>query len=405
MWQPGKGSKSNRMNMVKKLVFFNNSLNHHQVNVADELYKLLGDDYAYVCTIDPNIAGLKGGSDYSTRPYCIIAASSSDNYKKAMSLALEAEVCVFGAESLSFAIERAKNNPKGLSFELGERWLKRGWINVLSPRFRTWWLAYMRYFRKANFYKLCASAFAAGDHYKLHTYRGKCFKWGYFTHVEEDFDVEASMLDVSTSEITPLMWCGRFLMLKHPELPVQMAKKLKEKGYRFILSIYGDEGNAAKHDSVYPKKKLEALIGELGVSDCVQLMGSRPNEDILEAMRKNAIFLFTSDRYEGWGAVANESMANGCVLVASDAIGSTPYLIKEGFNGLSFKSCDVFSLTKKVEWLLSHTSDLKQMRNNAIRVMRDIWSPKHAAESLLKLIDDLKQGKDVCVKDGPASIA
>lgn len=391
--------------MVKKLVFFNNSLNHHQVNVADELYKLLGDDYAYVCTIDPNKAGLKGGSDYSTRPYCIIAASSPDNYLKAMSLAHNAEVCVFGAESLPFAIERAKNSPECLSFELGERWLKRGWVNVLSPRFRTWWIAYMRYFRKANFYKLCASAFAAGDHYKLHTYRGKCFKWGYFTNVDEDIDVEASMLDVSTSEITPLMWCGRFLMLKHPELPVQMAKKLKEKGYRFILSMYGDEGNAAKHDSVYPKKKLEALIGELGVSDCVQLMGIRPNEDILEAMRRSAIFLFTSDRYEGWGAVANESMANGCVLVASDAIGSTPYLVKEGYNGFTFESCDVNSLTAKVEWLLTHTDELKKMELNARNTMIEVWSPKNAAKNLLKLISDLQFGHSCSVKIGPASLA
>ena len=391
--------------MIKKLVFFNNSLNHHQVNVADEFYKLLGNDYAYVCTIDPEKAGLKGGSDYSTRPYCIIAASSSDNYNKAMSLALEAEVCVFGAESLSFAIERAKNNPKGLSFELSERWLKRGWINVLSPRFRTWWMAYMRYFRKANFYKLCASAFAAGDHYKLHTYRGKCFKWGYFTHVEEDFDVEASKQDASTSEITPLMWCSRFLMWKHPELPVLMAAKLKAKGYKFHIDMYGDEGNAAKHDAVYPRKKLEELIARLNVTDCVSLMGNRPNAEVLEAMSKSAIFLFTSDRYEGWGAVANESMANGCVLVASDAIGSTPYLIKGGYNGFMFESGDVNSLTAKVEWLLNHDDEMKQMELNARNTMVEVWSPKNAAKNFLQLLRDLQFVRSCSVKSGPASLA
>lgn len=393
------------MNMVKRLVFFNNSLNHHQVNVADEFYKLLGNDYAYVCTIDPNKVGLKGGSDYSTRPYCIIAASSSDNYNKALSFAHEAEVCVFGAESLSFAIERAKNNPRGLSFELGERWLKRGWVNVLSPRFRTWWLAYMRYFRKANFYKLCASAFAAGDHYKLHTYKGKCFKWGYFTQVCEDFDVEASTLDASKSEITPLMWCSRFLIWKHPELPVLMAAKLKAKGYKFHVNMYGDEGNAAKHDAVYPRKKLEELITKLNVGDCVSLMGNRPNNEILEAMRRSAIFLFTSDRYEGWGAVANEAMSNGCALVGSNCIGSIPYLIEYRRNGLIFKSEDVDSLTECVRELLDNHSQLESMRKEAVNTMQTLWSPMVAAQHLLQLIDDLINDRPCPIKVGPCSKA
>jgi len=388
-----------------KLVFFNNCLNHHQVNVADEFYKLLGDNYAYVATVACNKAGLKGGVDYSTQPYCILAGDSEEAKRHALELAKNAEVCVFGAESLNYAIERAKSNPSGLSFELSERWLKRGWINVLSPRLRKWWLAYQRYFRKANFYKLNASAFAAADHLKLHTYKGRMFKWGYFTHVDEDFDVEASIMDASTSEITPLMWCSRFLTLKHPELPVLMAKELKDKGYKFMLSMYGDEGNAAKHDGVYSRKKLEALIAELKVGDCVQLMGNRPNNEIIQAMRKNAIFLFTSDSHEGWGAVANESLSCGCVLVGSDAIGSVPYLVENGFNGFKFRSGDADDLTNKVEYLLSHKAELKSMRVNAHERMVDVWGPKHAAYSFLKLISDLQFGCSCSIKTGPCSIA
>lgn len=40
---------------------------------------------------------------------------------------------------------------------------------------------------------------------------------------------------------------------------------------------------------------------------------------------------------KGWEAVANEAMSNGCVLAAADTIGSTPYLIKEGVTGFSFR--------------------------------------------------------------------
>lgn len=164
-----------------KLVFFSNSLNHHQVNVADEFYKILGQEYAFVTTIDTRKVELKGGVDYSSRPYCIKAGNEEEAHRKAMQLARTAKVCVFGAESLAYAIERAKTPNCGLSFELSERWLKRGLINILSPRLlRSMW-HYHTLFRKKPFYKLCSSAFAASDQHKLFSYPNRCFKWGYFT--------------------------------------------------------------------------------------------------------------------------------------------------------------------------------------------------------------------------------
>lgn len=87
-----------------------------------------------------------------------------------------------------------------------------------------------------------------------------------------------------------------------------MAAKLKKKGYKFYIKMYGDEGNAAKYDTIYPRAELLKLIDQLGVQDCVELMGSRPNSEILKAMQESEIFLFTSDKMEGWGAVANESI-------------------------------------------------------------------------------------------------
>lgn len=194
-------------------------------------------------------------------------------------------------------------------------------------------------------------------------------------------------------------------MLKHPELPVQMAAKLKDKGYKFHIRMYGDEGNAAKHDTIYPRKKLQKLIEQLGVQDCVELMGSRPNNEVLDAMRESEIFLFTSDRQEGWGAVANESMANGCALVASDAIGSVPYLIDENRNGLIFHTGDVDSLYSKVKYLLDNPDICKCMAKTARQSMVDIWSPVNAAKSLLTLIDDLQREQECSILKGPCSKA
>lgn len=379
-----------------KLVFFSNYLNHHQVLVADELYKRLGNEYCFVATLPVNKTELKGGADYSSRPYCILASQSEESHQKAIELAKDAEVCVFGASSQEYAVERSRQMNCGLSFEYGERWLKRGWLNLLSPTLRHWWKNYFLFYRHKPFYKLCCSGFVSQDDEKLRAYKNRHYKWGYFTLVDEDFEVEASSQDASTSEITPLMWCGRFLKWKHPELPVLMAAKLKEKGFNFQLDFYGTGSE---------ENKTKNLVDSLGLNDVIKFYGALPNEEILREMRKHRIFLFTSDKNEGWGAVANESMANGCVLVASDAIGSSPYLIEEGFNGFMFKSCDVESLTEKVEWLLTHPTELAQMKRNAYVHMRDVWSPRKAAEALLRLIDDLTNGRDTSIVEGPCSKA
>ena len=378
-----------------KLAFYCNYLNHHQVRVADELYELLGEDYAFIATLPRNKDSLKGGVDYSSRPYCILAGESNDAHAKALELARTADVCVFGACSQEYAVERAKQKDCGLSFEMGERWLKRGLINVLSPTLREWWINYMRYYHRKPFYKLCSSAYVAKDDEKLGAYKGRHYKWGYFTGVDCAFDVEASS-DVSTTEITPLMWCSRFLSWKHPELPILIAQRLKKEGLHFFIDFYG---------SGEVEQKSRDLASRLGLDDVVRFHGAIPNDQVLKEMGRHKIFLFTSDRFEGWGAVANEAMSQGCALVGSDAIGSVPYLVDNCRNGMIFKSGDVDSLTNCVRTLIENRSLLEDIRHNAVKTMQTMWSPAVAARNLLKLIDDIKNGRSCSIKEGPCSKA
>ena len=133
------------------------------------------------------------------------------------------------------------------------------------------------------------------------------------------------------------------------------------------------------------------LSKRLKVDDRVEFRGSRPNGEILEEMQRHEIFLFTSDRYEGWGAVANESMSNGCVLVGSDAIGSVPYLISDESIGMIFKSGDVDSLTSSVRWLLQHPDERRAMRERSVQQLKEVWSPSNAAKQFLELVEDLNK--------------
>jgi len=377
-----------------KLVFYSNYLNIHQVPVMDEFYQLLGEDFRFVTTLPRNEKELKGGADYSTRPYCILAAENEVANEEALRLAREADTCVFGACSQEYAVERAVKNPLGLSFEMGERWLKHGWLTIGSQVFFQWAINYIRYYRKANFYKLCCSAFASGDDERMHVYRDRHYKWGYFTKVDcvenKTIDALAGMKQIS------ILWCGRFLNWKHPELAVLLVKILKDHDYVVKLDMYGTGEEEAN---------ILSLCVQLCVSDQVQLHGNVPNEEIRFAMRNHDIFVFTSDRQEGWGAVLNEAMDSGCAVVASDEIGSAPFLIKDGHNGLMFKSMDCSSLYQKVSFLIDNPKERQQMAAQARYDMANVWSPRVAAQNLLTLINNIDNNRESTIQVGPCSKA
>lgn len=375
------------------IVFFWNYLNHHQVLVADEMYKLLGEQFRFVATLPRDARELKGGVDYSSRPYCILAAESEDAHRMALEYARTADVCLFGACSQEYAVHRAVHNPKGLAFEVGERWLKRGWMNLLSPVLRTWWMNYQRYYRKANFYKLCSSAFAADDDERLGCYKGRHFKWGYFPDVHSDF---SSCRTFDHRQQIRLMWCARFIGCKHPEMAIDCAQRLMEDEYDFILEMYGDGPL---------REKCEKRVQKTGLSDKVKFYGNVHNIKILQAMNESDIFLFTSDNQEGWGVVANESMAAGCCLVASDSIGAAPYLIRCGVNGYMFRDGDAVGLFKTVRRLIDYPWERRQLSMQAQKDMTTLWSPRRAAQNLLQLIDDLQNDTKISIKEGPCSKA
>lgn len=390
-----------------KLVFYSLILNNHQANVADELWELTNHSYCFV-----ELANLQGDHrkgdthDYGDRPYLLQAWKNVEAYSRAMELARTSDCCVFsGVQALPFQQERMKLGL--LSFDMSERWLKQGILNLFSPAIMKMFLAYHigRWNRKP-IYKLCCSAFAACDQYKVGTYRGRCYKWGYFTRVEK-FNYKETPRCTETST-TSFMWCARYLDWKHPELPILLAHRLKDKGYCFVIDMYG---------SGEYEKAARQLASDLGVTDVVRFMGIKPNDELLADMRKYNIFLFTSDKNEGWGAVANESMANGCVLVASDGIGSSPYLIDDGKTGLLFKSPQTSSnidkpdmaaldeLCEKVEYLLNNPSKQQEIQQRSLALMQNEWNPRVAAERLLVLIDCLRNDQKLPYSEGPCSKA
>ena len=379
------------------IAFFSNFLNHHLKLVADELYRTQGIDFIFVETT-PMYDWMKnsGYTDFSKEKYVLRAWESYEAKTHAIELAKTSDVALFGGpEVLEYEITRARITNK-LSFNVSERWLKKGFINIFSPRLLKYLWYYFTLFRKKPCYKLCASAYAAEDQYNLLTFKNRCYKWGYFTRVDH-IDIDANKdLSYAANDKCYLMWCSRFLKWKHPEIPVKLAVRLKAKGYNFIIDMFGSGKELSS---------IQELTQKSGVNDVIRFCGNMPNDELLEQMRKHDVFLFTSDRNEGWGAVLNEAMANGCAAVGSDKIGAVPFLIKDGVNGCIFQSQNIDSLQNKVEYLLNNPLERKRLAYNAYITIKNIWSPENAAQSLLILIRDLMNGTDTSLLDGPCSKA
>lgn len=63
------------------------------------------------------------------------------------------------------------------------------------------------------------------------------------------------------------------------------------------------------------------------------------------------------------------------------------------------------SMCVKIDYLLTHPQDCKQMQENAANGMKQIWSPAVAASRFLTLIENLKNDKEVHFMSGPCSKA
>lgn len=376
-----------------KIAFFSNYFNHHQKPFADAMNALNGVEYFFVST-EP-IPGFRKKLGYKemTEDYVIDTTRNKCNIETALNLAKTADVAIFMAGGLEkYIVPRLKL--KKLTFEVSERRFKKGYINMLSPNLIKHQIMYYLYGRKAPLYMICCSAYAPNDYNLMGSYINRCYKWAYFTKVD-DLLID-NLLAEKRQPRCKIMWCSRFIDWKHPELCIELAKRLSEDNLNFEINMYGNGPLLEKYK--------ENILSD-ALSECIHIMGNRSNEEILAAMQRHNIFLFTSDRNEGWGAVANEAMSNGCVLIGSDQIGSIPFLVKDQVNGRIFRTNDANSLYNAVVDLVRDRSLCEQYAREAYFSMKEKWNPQVAAERFIQLANALQNGRETPFQDGPCSKA
>ncbi len=377
------------------IVFASNYLSHHQLPFCLALAEKSGGNFVFVATKPIKPERLSFGYQDLDRTYDFVlrAYESEENQKKAQMLCDTCDVLIYGSAPDNYFIPRVRR--KKLTFRYSERLFKEPF---------TVWNAFRRVvsmcrhflpYQNKNHFLLCASAYTAVDAAMFGCYRKRCFKWGYFPEVKRYANADRQM---DEKKKNTLLWVGRFLDWKHPEAALQVAQRLQRDGYNFDLTMIGT-GDI--------EEEVRQQIDSLGLSERVHLTGSMSPEKVREHMEQAEIFLFTSDRNEGWGAVLNESMNSGCAVVASRAIGSVPFLIRHGENGLIYEDGDMEQLYAGVKGLLDDPSRRQAMGCAAYETMINLWNAEEAAERFLQLVQRLRAGEsaDALFTEGPCSTA
>lgn len=361
-----------------KLMFLTNVLSPHTKFLSNSFYEKLGDDFLVVETLNCDRSQLPIGWRLDEKAlYTVSFTEFCQSNEKYQRLIDECDVVIFGSAPLKLIKNRLKANR--LTFRFSERVYKKKcpWYELPLRAVKY----YFQYGRYKNLYLLCASAYTAGDYAKTGTFKNRSYKFGYFPQLIEYEDIAALM---SSKQKNSLLWAGRIIDWKHPEFAVEVAKKLKENGYDFTLNIIG---------TGEMEEEIKALIDKYDLTENVKMLGQMPPEDVRKYMEKSQIFLFTSDRGEGWGAVLNEAMNSGCVCVADRDIGSVPFLIENNTNGSIYKNSSCEEIFEKVKYLIDDPEKCSRMGEAAYFTIKNNWNANEAANRFFVLSEKILEGE------------
>lgn len=382
------------MKKLKTLTFYSNYFNHHQHALCDAFAARLGEGFTFVETepIEEFRSKMGWGKD-GVPSYVLKSHVNEENLKKAYALADDSDVVIIGTAPEDFISRRMEDNK--LTFRYSERPLKEGRWKIFVP-----YLAKKFYVNHIsnngkNLYLLAAGAYVSSDYRFLHSYAGKCYKFGYFPKEEAKEFTELEELK-RRNKPAKILWAGRFLKLKRADLLLYAARKCRDEGLAFTLEFVGD--GEEEHD-------LKKLAKQLRLDDITEFMGYLSPEDTRREMERADIFVMTSNKLEGWGAVIYEALSAGCATVASHAAGAAPWLIRQGITGYIFRSGSDDSLADKLSILLKNPEVAHELGRSAYVNMAKYWNPNTAAERFINAATQLLNGEAFSYEKGPMSPA
>ena len=177
--------------------------------------------------------------------------------------------------------------------------------------------------------------------------------------------------DKSSNELSFLS-VGRFNKQKdYPNLfqAISILKNTIDKEVKFYIAGDGEL-----------RPQLEQLIVDLGISDCVVLLGKR--SDIPNLLNKSDYFVLSS-RHEGLPTVVIEAMACGTFVIATDCGGSAEIM---GDTGILVPPQNSEALAEAIKQAVGKTAlDIQENNIKARQRVEELFSLEKSVENWLKI--------------------
>ncbi len=375
-----------------------NYINHHQMPVSRELNRLCreqGGSYVFVQTEPMEQERVDMGWGEENLKEGDFVRSYWEDENGCQRMIEEADAVIFGGCEDERYIEARLEAGKPV-WRYSEPLYKTGRYKFVSPRgLRKKYHDHTRY-RKKRVYLLCAGAYVAGDFRLVGAYGGKRFRYGYFPAFRQQ-DPKKLMAgkDQASQGQLRLLWAARMIDWKHPETALQVAAGLREQGIDFRLDMIGGGALAPE---------MQERARALGLEGQVAFLGYRSPEETRDYMEKAHIFLATSDRQEGWGAVVNEAMNSGCALIAGKGMGAAPDLVRHGENGYLYDHKNPRQAVELAGKLAKDAAQRRRLGSAAYETVRTLWNSQVAAQRLYACIAAEIAGQELPeYEEGPLS--
>jgi glycosyltransferase involved in cell wall biosynthesis len=196
---------------------------------------------------------------------------------------------------------------------------------------------------------------------------------------------QRSSLQLIDSNKLSLLCVGRLVEKKGYFLLLQILEILHQRQkVDFRLKIVG----GGPH-----RKSLQKEIDRMGLTEYIELAGSKSEQEVGELLLESDIMLFTGiiasngDR-DGIPNVVPEAMSAGCLVIASCFAGASEAFI-DGVSGFSENPYQPNSWIELLEDFTSHPAQYEKIRRKAQSEVRERFDVKRTAQELKKAFEQV----------------
>lgn len=372
--------------------FFSTVLNGHQIEFCDEMFKRYEDNFHFISCIPLSEERKRMFFQDYDRSYKICMYESEKNKSVCERLFLASDIVITGMSFPKLLKKRMQKNK--ITFLYRERLFKEKPSVYYFLKGKLSLLKQFWGYKNKRLYFLAASYYVKKDYCFLGMFKDKVFSWGYFPFLKKYDDVEKQKKRDTNS--VSLLWVGRLIEWKKPLYIICVAKALLHFNILFHIHLIGD---GVLHDTIQEEIKNNHLENH------ITLWGFLNANDVRNQMEQSDIFLFTSNREEGYGAVLYEAMNSRCAVIASETAGSTNLLIRDNINGLIYKNDSVDELCRKVIMLANNRDKINELGKNAYYSIISKNNAYVASKRFSETIDLIMSSKSLKkYDDGPMSL-